>query len=101
MSIIDKIANSIKNNYMIPKYNIFINFNDKSIIDDFNKFGNDILEKLGDEFHIYKYEFNSIIYKKDDIYILIEYVLFESTYNVEFEINIFNSSTHLESYLLS
>ncbi len=88
MTVIDNIVECIRDKYMIHDYCEFIFTDDRSIVKDFITFGNKISKKLGNKFELYKHENDLIIFKKDNIYILIEYV-FIGYKNIQFEINIF------------
>ena len=99
MTVVNKIVECIKNKYMINDYYEFIESNDRSLVRDFTRFGDNIANKLGNDFELYKHENDLIIFKKDNIYILIEYVFIDFK-DIQYEINMFNSMNDVNKYIL-
>ncbi len=89
MTVVDNIVDCIRNKYMIQGYYDVIITDDRSLVIDFITFGNKISNKLGNCFKLYKNEKDCIIFTRDNIYILIEYVFIDYK-NIQYEINMFS-----------
>ena len=85
--MIDKIVGCIKNNYMIHNHSEVIEGNDRSVVANFPMFVNNVLQKLGNDFELYKKANDFVVFKKAGIYILIDYDCVSFT-SIDFNINI-------------
>lgn len=88
MTPIEVIARCINDNYIYPYYTNILRDNDRNIVKDFNGFVNNIFNKLDKDFELYKIGNDFVIFKRDEIYILLEYI-FVSFNDIEYDINMY------------
>ncbi len=98
--VVDAIVDCVNKNYMTPNYSNIIYGNDRTDVKDFPTFIRNISNKLGDDFVIYKEDIDFVVFNKNDIYILVEYILMYFN-EVEFNINMFNSMENVDKYLIN
>jgi hypothetical protein len=97
---IDLIVDSINENYVYPCFTCILQENDRSVVKNFNEFANNVFSKLDAEFEIFKLGNDFVIFKRDGVYVLLEYQ-FISFSGIDYEINMFGSVEDLEMYQFS
>lgn len=95
--MIDTIVRCIHINHMNHNYSEVIEGDDRSIIRNFPMFVSSISQKLGNNFELYKEDVDFVVYRINNIYIVIDYdcVFFSS---IDFNINMFDSMTEVDRY---
>ncbi len=99
MSPIEAIAGCINENLRNSSYSSsMLKEKDKSVVDDFGLFVNNISKKLVDgSSEVYMIDDNYVIFKIGARYVMVEYIYVLSS-EIWFEINIFESLNSLEEY---
>jgi hypothetical protein len=97
---VKSIAECINENYINSSYSCELEKSNRSVVKNFNEFANNVFNKLDTGFEIFKLGNDFVIFKRNGVYILLEYQFMYCS-GIDYDINMFGSVEELETYQFS